>query len=201
VRSRGIERVSETTIRAEVVSVTQTAPLPEAIPVAAPSEAPPAASPPPLEERVTVLEQRVTQLQDTRALEERVYQRVVSRVPQSAGGSATSWLGKLNPFRGREASLPVASGWLLMDMLSEARFLVSMIADSRYQMTWASRIGVVVCLVLIITSGFWNPLSWFLPDILDKLMIKLVTLIVAFFLFKILARETQRYRAFLQSLS
>lgn len=193
--------MSETAIRAEMGSVAQTAPLPEAIPVNAPIEPPPTPpAVPPLEGRVAALERKVTQLEDTRALEERVYQRVVKRLPDAPAPPAGSWLGRWNPFRG-EAPLPVASGWLVMDMLSEARFLVSMIADNRFQMTWASRIGVVVCLVLIITSGFWNPLSWFLPDILDKLMIKLVTLIVAFFLFKILARETQRYRNFLQSKS
>src|SRR4051812_41939199 len=70
-------------------------------------EATPAAD---LEHRVEVLEQTVVRLQDTQALEERVVQRVLKRLPAAAGTAAPSWLSKLNPFRAAEAvSLPVAS--------------------------------------------------------------------------------------------
>ena len=66
-------------------------------------------------------------------------------------------------------------------------------------MSWASRLGVIVVLGLIATSGFWDPLAWF--PVVGPWIDKLVTLTLAFFLFKILARETQRYRTFLQSRS
>lgn len=199
--------MSDAGIRAGVVSVSppsapeETAAPPVAVPLDQPAHhhvAEGVASPD-LERRVEKLEKKVVVLEDTTALEERVYQRVLTRLPTGAAPGG-SWLGRWNPFRVPEAvQLPVASSWLLMDMLTEARFLLSMIADARYRMSWPSRIGIILCLGLIVTSGFWFPLSWF--PLIGVWLDKLMTLVLAFFLFKILARETQRYRAFLQSRS
>jgi hypothetical protein len=148
-----------------------------------------------IERRVAALEKSVTDLQDTTALEERVYQRVAARIPSSP----MQWAGKFNPFRPRATMPPpVESGWLVWDMINEARFLVSMIIDSRFPMTWASRIVLIVCFGLVIAMGWLNPFTWlpFVGPWIDRFS----TLLIGFFIFKVLARETQRYRAFLHSI-
>src|SRR4051812_1753855 len=120
VHPRGAERGSGSAVRGEVVSGSETGSPPEGLPAAIPVTALEAGAAPSfpaqLERRVVALERSVNELRDTRALEERVYQRVVAGLPQASGASA-GWLNRLNPFRGGAAPLPVASGWLIMDML------------------------------------------------------------------------------------
>ena len=120
---------------------------------------------------------------------------------KSAVKTPSFWhAGKLNPFRPRAfATAPIESGWLVWDMFREARFLAGMIFDSRFPMAWASRMVLAVCLLLVIAMGIWNPFTWipFLGTWIDRFS----TLVIGFFIFKVLARETTRYRFFLQSQS
>jgi hypothetical protein len=176
-----------------VVDSTEPVPVATAVPTAVATAIPVDGDSAALVRRVERLEKSVVELQDTAALEERVYQRVAARMPGN-------WLGKFNPFRPRAiAPVPIESGWLLWDMLTEARFIAGMIFDSRFAMTWASRLILIAAVLLIIASGFWNPLTWI--PILGTWIDKLTTLVIGFFIFKVLTREAQRYRAFLQSLS
>ncbi|HEX3313971.1 MAG TPA: hypothetical protein VHR72_03715, partial [Gemmataceae bacterium] len=99
------------------------------------------------------------------------------------------------------------SGWLLWDMLTEARFLGSMIFDSRFGMAWSSRIVLVCCFaaffcleVLLLPITSLIALVPFVGGIVVYCLNKFLTLLIAFFLFKVLARETARYRAYLAML-
>ena len=143
-----------------------------------------------LGERVTALEEQVTQLRDTSALEDRIFEKLRKRMPKE------SWIGRLNPFR--SANIPASGGWLVWDLLSEARFLLAMLFDRRFPLAWTSKIGLTISLALIVTSPLWDPLSWF--PVIGPWIDKAMTLVLAFFVFKILSRETQRYRRFLESL-
>jgi hypothetical protein len=174
------------------------------------------------------LEQRVLErlsTQDTAVIENRLFERIAARVPSATVAvpvaapvlppppistpSGPRWYDRLNPFKPRAiVPPPVSSGWLLFDMLNEARFLGSMIFDSRFSTTWASRLVMMVCLGALLFVGLLDPLGWipilgtylghssFLGGWLDRAF----TLLVAFFLFKVLSRETARYRAYLAML-
>ena len=114
----------------------------------------------------------------------------------------------MNPFKPRAiVPPPVSSGWLLWDMLTEARFLGSMIFDSRFGMAWTSRIVLICCFAAfllqeILLAPITYPISLvpFVGGIIDFCLQKAVTLFIAFFIFKVLARETARYRAYLAML-
>lgn len=143
-----------------------------------------------IEARVDALERAVDEMRDTSALEERIVARVLERTGANAGGG--SWLRRLNPFARGGAPTKAATGWLLWDLVSEARMLLAMLFDPRFSMPLSSRIVLYATLGLIVTSHWWFPLSWFwgIGVWIDKLM----TLILGFFVFTILSRETRRHR-------
>ena len=173
-----------------------------------------------LEERV--LERLSTR--DSAALEERLVERLAARVPEATAAPVTAtsvpaaplpqptpgprWYNRINPFKPRAtAPPPVSSGWLLFDLLNEARFLGSMIFDSRFGMGWTSRIVLLCCFVAffcqeILMAPITYPIGLvpFVGTFIGFCLNKLVTLFIAFFIFKVLARETARYKAYLANL-
>jgi hypothetical protein len=73
-----------------------------------------------------------------------------------------------------------------------------MVVDPRYHMSWAAKVVPVILLALIGTSWLWLPGIGFIGGIssnLAILVVKVVDLLLAFFVFKVLGRETRRYRA------
>jgi hypothetical protein len=171
-----------------------------------------------LERRVHALEEAVARLDDIDALEERVAARLTERLPQAKVAPAPDHdaaiieervLARISerlpapaPVRATEetrASVPPDpspwggrwSSWLLFDMFREAKLLVQMIFDRRYQMAWPTRLIALVLLPLILTSHWWLPLAW-LPGF-GGLFVSVVNLILAFALYKALSREGRRY--------
>lgn len=166
-----------------------------------------------LEGRVQSLEVAVTRLGDTQALEERVVARIAERLPQvkvaaDRDASLMDAGERLPPSppdsRAAEANPPNVdvgllaswggawSSWLLVDMVREAKLLVTMILDRRYQMAWTTRIVALVLFPAILTTHWWLPLAW-LP-FAGGLFVNLVNLVLAFALLKALSRETRRYQ-------
>jgi hypothetical protein len=188
-----------------------------------------------LEDRVGRLEDAVAALQDTRPLEERVFDRVLERIGDRPRAKATK-----RPAAPREEhviaaerrtvappapapepappppeepqpaqppeptpapaptmlpawSLPALAPqrWLLFDFVGELVAMVQMFFDIRYRVAWTTRIVVVGLLALIFFSWLWLPLTWlpFVGWFLDKL----VTLLLAFLVYKALSREARRY--------
>ncbi len=178
-----------------------------------------------LEQRVKRLEDALASLQDTRVLEDRVFQRVslkmeapkpppdpppkskeqpvpenlqekVSANEKPPGPDISENIKeKAGEFISTSTGVSpqvVRHSWFLWDVWSELRTILRMFFDVRYRLAWTTRLAVSILLVLILTSQWWVPFAsipWIGP-IWDKV----VDLILAFFMFKILVREGQRYR-------
>jgi len=85
--------------------------------------------------------------------------------------------------------------WLLLDILREFQTILHMYGDPRYRLTWSGRILPLVFLAAILTSYYWTlPLLWWMPDAIHGIVIKLIDLVPAFCMYKVLTREAQRYR-------
>ena len=82
--------------------------------------------------------------------------------------------------------------WLLFDALAELRAMYWMFFDPRYHLSWTARLAPLVFVVLIMTSYYWTP-GTILPYI-GTIIEKLCDLILAYFLYKLLAHESRRYR-------
>jgi hypothetical protein len=165
-----------------------------------------------LEQRVTRLEHTVAVLQDTQPLEDRIAERVTERVNRNpplrestgilidAGRRLLpSAVGLLPPPQEpppARAATPPQHSWLLLEALGEARAMIDMYLDPRYRyrLTWVGRVVPAVLLLAIATTWIWLPGTAILPSFLSGLLIKVVDLVLAFFLFKVLAREARRYR-------
>jgi len=175
----------------------------------------PAAMPPPLEERVCKLEAGLAELQDTRQLESRVAAKVTDQIthelapvagtPPSAGLAAIGkrLLGMAVPPPPRTLSpCPAGSrpGWLLWEMLAEARVILRMYTDPRYRMTWVGRVVPLILLVAFLGGSYVVSLVPILGPLLVKiyiigdLVVSAVQLVIAYALFKVLSHEARRYR-------
>jgi hypothetical protein len=97
----------------------------------------------------------------------------------------------------------VASGllkrsWLLQDMYTELRSMVYMFIDPRYTLTWTGRVVPLALLIAIVTSFIWFPgistLYTLVSPALGLTAMKIVDLVMAYFLVKVLSREAARYR-------
>jgi hypothetical protein len=168
-----------------------------------------------LAQRVQRLEDAVAALQDTQHLEDRVYERVTERLqgkPAAAPSRAVKTMIAAErrttepqpataeePLPAAPALLPALtapllrpSAWLLFDLISEARTILRMFFDIRYRVAWSTYLVVLVLVPFIITSHWWVPLSGF--PVVGPLIDKVVDLILAFVVFKVLSREARRYR-------
>jgi len=168
-----------------------------------------------LEQRVSRLECAVAAMQDSPLAEQRIVERVVERLKDGTPAPARE-SANLVVETGRRL-LPMAVGivaptapataavepdasparpWLLYEAYCEARTMLHMYLDPRYrhQMTWSGRVVPLVLLAAIFTTYIWLPGSAVLPDIVSGPIIKLVDLVLAFILFKVLHREAQRYK-------
>jgi len=157
-----------------------------------------------LEERVRRLEDALAVLQDTRQIETRVAQRVADRltqvtaIPVAEGASGRVPSGKAikpepsAPPRPSDLLAGARRSWLLFDLIAEARIILRMYVDPRYSMTWTGRTLPLILLAAFLFSTYWVPLSG-LP-LIGYLVVKVVELLIAFVLFKLLFYEARRYR-------
>jgi hypothetical protein len=91
------------------------------------------------------------------------------------------------------SALPsLGRSWLLWEGLAEARAIWRMYLDPRYRLSWFARIVPAVLVCAILSSGFWNPLAHLF--VVGGLLDKVVDLVLAFALFKVLGHEARRYR-------
>lgn len=167
-----------------------------------------ATAPPTLEERVQHLEGVVAVLQDTRQLEERVVERLSDRFSPPAAHAIRTDLEpaiasspQAFPAAVDAPATTAATGtlhglikhpWLLYDAYAEARVMILMYVDPRHRLTWTTRFLPLVLVALILTSWYWLPGSS--VPVMGTLMDKVLDLILAFLLFKVLSREARRYR-------
>ncbi len=172
---------------------------------------------PVLEERVRHLEEAVAALQDTRALEQRVVERVTAQVAPAAPNGVRESAGLLleagrqllpavaaaaeapaPPAQPQPAAPPLRRPWVLFDVYAELRALLRMYLDPRFRLTWSARVVPAVLVAAIATSWLWLPGTTLLDKlsigIASTLYVKAVDLLLAFVLFKVLHREVTRYR-------
>lgn len=151
-----------------------------------------------LEQRVCRLEEKLAAWPETEVLEERIAERLraqleITRHPEPV---PTENHAADNLLEAASRALPEASvlrtAWLVSELLADIRDLLVLWTDRRYRVTWPTPVLVVLLATLVFTSGWWSPLSWipFVGWFLDKLL----DLLLAFLLFKILIREMRRYR-------
>lgn len=160
------------------------------------SDPPPAtvASGDPLEQRVHRLEDAVAELQDTRALEDRVIGRVVERIALEQ--SVPSFRPAVEAERVYPRPLvllpaPRSRGpWILFDLIAECQATARMFFDARYRVSRAARWVPLIALALVVLSYFLVGAIWVVGPWLDKA----VDIGLAVFVYKILSREVACYR-------
>ena len=165
----------------------------------------------PLEERVRKLEAALAELRDTRQLETRVAARVSDQIAQdlapATGLSPKAGLVELGKrLLGVAAPPPPRTlgprpagkrpGWLLLEILAEARAILRMYFDPRYRMTWVGRVLPIALLVAFFFPAICPGDLPLVGPLLAKisLLVKVVELVIAYVLFKVLAHEARRYR-------
>jgi hypothetical protein len=168
-----------------------------------------------LEQRLHRLENAVEALQDTRQLEERLVERVadrMSRNPPRALVEASGVLieakrrrmpAKYGSTRSSEGGLPEAlpvaappprQPWFVFEALADIKAMLRMFIDPHYRPARFSLLMTMILLTAIFTSWLWVP-GTALLGIIGTGLDKVVDLVLALFLYKILSREARRYRA------
>jgi hypothetical protein len=164
-----------------------------------------------LVQRVHRLEDAVAAIQDTRQLEQRVADRVAERVRANvpSGNPLFSRL-VIDAPRHLPAAIPVNPAphaqiaqrpspwkqqWLLVDLVAEARAIMYMFFDPRYRLSWGIRTMTFGLLLAIFTSWIWIPGITLMLFPINFIVVKVVDIVLAYFLVKILVREGRRYRA------
>ncbi len=153
-----------------------------------------------LEARVRQLEDEIVALRNTKALEERIVDKVTERLQRATGadrftaaaprrpgttGEVLASIENMSPTRGGFA-------WLFVDMFVDGRLMCLMLWDKRYTMAWTTHLVVWLFIPAIITSRWWFPASYipFIGGFADKIL----DLLLAFGVYKALSREVKRYR-------
>jgi len=160
-----------------------------------------------LDARLRRVEAAMTALTDTHLMEDRVADRVVQRLKRApakslresvvveAGrlltgqmekidGNGTPPMAALAPPTAVEP-YPESAAWLPFQFWGEVRTLMRMLADHRYPFSFLGRIGPL-CVVLIYLFGMF-----FLPLFIERVL----DIVLAIVLYKILHREVRRYRS------
>lgn len=151
-----------------------------------------------LEQRVHKLEQMVVVLQNTQVLEERIVERLsrkpeVTRVEQVVSAPP---LATLYPVALPSASPSAAKPrWIVLELMADLKSMVLMFFDIRFHVAWTTRLMALIVLPVILTGipFAYLPIISSIP-ILAGLVPSVIHLFLAFFLFKFLCRDAQRYR-------
>jgi hypothetical protein len=91
-------------------------------------------------------------------------------------------------------------GWLFHGLFTEVRLIPRMYFDPRYRLSRIAQIGVPVILTLLVVNYlFFNYSLGFIPAV-PQILERLVIILLAVVLYKVLAREASRYRTVLEYL-
>jgi hypothetical protein len=167
-----------------------------------------------MESRIRRLETALAAMQDTRLMEDRVVDKVVSRIDQAPAQSAPSQSftatppadpasgmmyavgsqldAMTSPAAQSEGSLFSAKTWLLTDFLQELRTFGALYFDFRYKTTLAAKVVPPLAFVLFVLS--WTLVHGsvvFIGSLLDYVF----DCVLAILVYKTLQREAARYRA------
>jgi hypothetical protein len=163
-----------------------------------------------LEQRITRLEDAVAAIQDTQLMEDRVVERVVQRVEhaplplrESSGliVNAARMLmprtidavpenGSTPPAADGAAPPGAGSPWFVLGIFHELRWILRMLTDYRYRMSWTGRVVLLAAVVLIVLSYFIVTAVPLIGGILDRIVLVFVAIVT----YKAMTREVQQYR-------
>jgi hypothetical protein len=156
-----------------------------------------------LETRVQRLEDAVAAMQDTHLMEERILERLHDR--PEAHDRAQVKIGPAPVDDHITADHPPATTAPVppapqppaapppMSALAELRAMVRMFFDVHYHVAWTTRLLTLILLALILTSYWWFPLSPNYLPVIGHFFDKTVAVLLAFILYRVLAREARRY--------
>jgi hypothetical protein len=161
-----------------------------------------------LEQRVRRLEDAVAALQDTRQLEDRVAERVASRIqrqqPPPRETAEVLWTASRHLLPAAVA-LTQAPGhparsagavWLPWELYAEIRAMFAMFFDRRFRVSWTARVVPIVMLTLMVFSWLLLGGIFLVGPFLDKATDVVLIIVI----YKVLSREARRYLAALPSL-
>lgn len=136
------------------------------------------------------LEQRVSRLEDVIANLQLAHPELLAPRPDGRGaGAFGEFAASANQIT--EPPLPPpARPSLLFEVYAELRCIVRMIVDPRYRMTWTGKIMPIVFIFGLILC--W----WVISDIpiVGGFLDRICSLVLTYFLVKVLGREATRYR-------
>jgi hypothetical protein len=157
----------------------------------------------PVDSRVRRLEEAVAALQDTHLMEDRVADRVVQRLKRLAGRengsvvveSSTAIVPTAEATKSQSQSSfappdPDRPTWLLFDLWAEVRTFGKMLFDHRYPFSYSGRFGPI-CIAFVYVF------CWFFVSgmpIIGGVVERIIDIILAVLLYKIMSREVRRYR-------
>jgi hypothetical protein len=171
-----------------------------------------------LVERIEKLEVALAEVQNLQGIEQRVAERVATQLQRERPAPAESG----SPVLAKAATLldagknlipslarpdappgpaPVSPPqphaqssrmWLVREAITEARAIVRMYVDPRWSLSWMGRTGPPVLLVAFVFAYYWVPFTSFY--VVGAIIEKVVQLVLAFVLFKVLGHEARRYR-------
>jgi hypothetical protein len=172
---------------------------------------------PALLERIEKLEEALAEVQDLQGIEQRITERVTTQLrgekptPTDSGSPKLSKAAALldagkhlipSLVRADKPSPPSAPPphsqpqsrrmWLLWEAIAEARVIVRMYVDPRWSLSWMGRTVPPVLLVAFLLVYYWVPFTSFY--VVGPIIERVVQLVIAFVLFKVLGHEARRYR-------
>jgi hypothetical protein len=168
---------------------------------------PPVNSPPEsaddLSDRMLRLEGEVAELRSTLSeLAEIVVNDIRDRREAGLSGSATTIPDVPAPPVG-EGTIPpdtVRRPWLLFDFLREIGLTFRMYMDARYRVRRGTQLMVPLILGLVVANYlFFNQLMVQVP-VFTPIIERLITIVLAVLLYKVLSREVARYRRLLAAI-
>ena len=168
---------------------------------------PPVSSPPEsaddVADRMLRLEGEVAELRSTLSeLAEIVVNDIRDRREAGLAGSATTVPDVPIP-TAADGSIPadtVRRPWLLFDFLREIGLTFRMYMDARYRVRRATQLMVPLILGLIVANYLFFNLLMVQVPVFTPIVERLITIVLAVLLYKVISREVARYRRLLAAL-
>ncbi|OWK47115.1 hypothetical protein [Fimbriiglobus ruber] len=166
-----------------------------------------------LAERVARMERELAALRDTSQMEQNLAAKVMTRIQESVpnGFAGSSDGGSLVPASLFHAMLPavaaravsgapgLSAAWSLLAQWREFRLIFRMYFDPRYRLSRVAQFGGPVILGLMVLNYF--TFSFWSVPILAPIFERVILILLALTLYKILSREALRYDEVLKYLS
>jgi hypothetical protein len=163
-------------------------------------------------DRLAKLERTLATLQDPNQLEQRVTEKLLAKMsehspaglvpmlPGSAASSVAQGLMTAAASAAVDSKFGKGSFWEAFSILKELQLVFRMYFDPRYRLSRIAQLGVPIIFVMMILNYLNFTQVWTLP-IVAPILERGIFIVLAFAMYKILAREAQRYSDVLKYLA